>query len=80
MSSNTDRVTNYLLSSYYNFQKGVDNINQKLSGSEKQAIIDRYLAGDESVSTISIQTGIPRITLYAWIKRYCEKQESDKGG
>lgn len=53
-------------------------MNSKYSETEKQAIIDRYLTGGEPVSIISTKTGIPRSTLYAWIKQYQEKQANGK--
>lgn len=49
-------------------------MNSKYRETEKQTIVDRYLASGGSVSVISIETGIPRSTLYAWIKQYHEKQ------
>ena len=45
-------------------------MNSKCSEAEKQAIIDQCIAGSKPVSAISTETGIPRSTLYAWIKQY----------
>ena len=53
-------------------------MNSKYDETGKQQIIDRYLASGESVSVLSIETGIPRSTLYAWIKHYHETQANGK--
>ncbi len=37
------------------------------SGTQKQAILDRYFSG-ESVRTLVSNTEIPRSTIYAWVK------------
>ena len=41
----------------------------KYTDTEKQAIIARYSFGNESVANIVADTGIPRSTIYAWIKQ-----------
>lgn len=38
------------------------------SGTQKQAILDRYFSG-ESARTLVSSTGIPRSTIYAWVKK-----------
>ena len=53
-------------------------MNSKFNETEKQAIIDRHLTGGEPVSAISLEAGIPRSTLYAWIKQHREKQANGK--
>lgn len=42
--------------------------SRNYSESEKSAVVERFLVGGESVSTIAADTGISRSTLYAWIK------------
>ena len=42
-------------------------MNNKYNESVKQSVVERYRAG-ESVASILADTGIPRSTLYAWIK------------
>lgn len=42
--------------------------SRNYSESEKSAVVERFLVGGESVSTIATDTGISRSTLYAWIK------------
>lgn len=44
-------------------------MNRKYTDSEKQAIFARYSSGSESVANIVADTGIPRSTIYAWIKQ-----------
>lgn len=53
-------------------------MNTKYSEAEKRAIIDRCITGGVSVSAISIETGVPRSTLYAWIKQYRKEQANEK--
>ena len=48
------------------------------SREQKQLIIDRYITGGESVSVISQETGIPRSTIYSWIKQYQEEKDDGK--
>ena len=47
-------------------------MNSKLPNSEKQAIILRYLSG-EKISSLVQETGIPRSTLYSWVKAHKEQ-------
>lgn len=58
--------------SCYNFSKGVDSMKSAYSPQEKEAVVKRYING-EAVSSIITQTGIPRSTVYAWIKTYQDK-------
>lgn len=52
----------------YTSIKGVDSMSQyKIK--EKQAVINRYLNGESVASIVSI-SGVPRSTVYAWIKQY----------
>lgn len=51
-------------------------MNSKLPNFEKQTIISRYIAG-EKISDLVQETGIPRSTIYSWIKAHKE-QESKK--
>lgn len=44
---------------------------------EKQAIIERHLHG-ESVASIVANSGIPRSTVYAWIKQYKNENAQPK--
>ena len=48
------------------------------SREEKQAIIDRYITGGEAVLAIAKETGIPRSTIYSWIKQYQEEKDNGK--
>ena len=48
-------------------------MNSKLPNSEKQTIISRYLSG-EKISDLVQETGIPRSTLYSWIKAHKEQE------
>lgn len=41
---------------------------------EKQALIDRFINNRETVASIVEDTGIPKSTLYSWIKVYQEEQ------
>ena len=45
-------------------------MSYKYTRQEQQAVIERYITKGESVSTIVSGTGIPRSTIYAWIKQY----------
>ena len=40
---------------------------------EKQTIIDRYMSGEPSASILA-DTGIPKSTLYGWLRTYWEEQ------
>ena len=51
-------------------------MKSKLSNTEKQAIISRCLSS-EKISDLVQETGIPRSTLYSWVKAHKE-QESKK--
>lgn len=53
-------------------------MNKKISKSEKQLLIDRYVTGGESVAAIGKDTGIPRSTLYSWIKQYQDEKVNGK--
>lgn len=44
-------------------------MNRKYTNEEKQEIITRYSSGNESVAEIVTDTGIPRSTIYNWIKQ-----------
>ena len=46
------------------------------SGTQKQAILDRYFSG-ESVKTLVSDTEIPRSTIYAWVKKANNIEKSD---
>ena len=45
---------------------------------EKQALIDRFISNRETVASIIEDTGIPKSTLYSWIKVYQEEQYTGK--
>ena len=45
---------------------------------EKQAIIERFMSNRETVASIVTDTGIPKSTLYSWIKAYQEEQYAGK--
>lgn len=47
-------------------------MNKKYSAFEKQAAVERYRIG-ESVSSIVSDTGIPRSTIYTWIKHTADE-------
>ena len=47
-------------------------MNKKYSVFEKQAAVERYRKG-ESVSSIVSDTGIPRSTIYSWIKHTADE-------
>lgn len=49
-------------------------MKSQYTSSQKQTVVNRYLAG-ESVPVIWADTGIPRSTIYAWIKKHKEAQE-----
>ena len=53
-------------------------MKSKYSEKEKQAAIIQCTAGSKSVSETSANTGIPRSTLYAWIKQYHEMRDGGK--
>jgi len=42
------------------------------SPQEKEVVVERYING-ESVSSIITQSGVPRSTVYVWIKAYQDK-------
>lgn len=52
-------------------------MNQKYTESEKSIIIAHYSNG-ESVADLVMGTGIPRSTIYAWIKGAAEKTSNKK--
>lgn len=52
-------------------------MNQKHSDDEKQKIVDRYQNG-ESVTSLINDTGIPRSTIYAWIKQESDTKNKSK--
>lgn len=45
-------------------------MSYKYTRQEQQTVIERYITKGESVSVIVSDTGIPRSTIYAWIKQY----------
>ena len=47
-------------------------MKSKHSDDEKQAIINRYLSG-EKINHLVQENGIPRSTLYSWIKAYKDR-------
>ena len=51
---------------------------KKHSESEKQLIINRYIKCGESISTIAKDTGVPRSTLYSWVKQTLDKKANGK--
>ncbi len=48
------------------------------SSEQKQVVLDRYFSG-EGVGAIVADTGIPRSTVYAWVKMENEKREKKRG-
>ena len=52
-------------------------MNQKHIMEKKQAIYKRYRNG-ESVSTITADSGIPRSTIYAWIRQFSKSKNQNK--
>lgn len=48
-------------------------MNFKYKGIDKETIVKRHLINGESVAVIVADTGIPRSTVYNWIKTYKEK-------
>lgn len=48
------------------------------SSEQKQAGLDRYFSG-EGAGTIVADTGIPRSTVYSWMKTENEKREKKRG-
>lgn len=52
-------------------------MSEKYAANQRQALVNRYLSG-ESVSSISATTGIPRSTLYTWVKTSQEQQSKSK--
>ncbi|MBR7081511.1 MAG: transposase [Oscillospiraceae bacterium] len=52
-------------------------MNQKYTESEKLIITTRYKKG-EAVSDIVMNTGIPRSTIYAWIKHSADMDTNKK--
>lgn len=48
------------------------------SREQKHSIINRYITDGESVSVIAKETGIPRSTIYSWIKQYQEEKDNGK--
>lgn len=55
-------------------QGGGYYMNTKYSEHDKQYLIEKYLSG-KSVQTLCSESGVPRSTLYNWIKKY---QEAEK--
>ena len=51
-------------------------MNQNFSANEKQEIANRYQNG-ETVASIIAETGIPRSTLYAWIKKAAADKKTE---
>lgn len=56
--------------------KGVDNM-KKHNDSEKQTVLAQYSSG-KAVADIVLETGIPRSTIYAWIKQSAENVSKKK--
>ena len=52
-------------------------MKNKYSNSEKQSVVDQYFSG-ASVSAITADTGIPRSTVYAWIKKAADLRSGKK--
>lgn len=52
-------------------------MNQKYTESEKMMIITRYKSG-EAVDVIALGTGIPRSTIYAWLKKEANGESNNK--
>ena len=48
-------------------------MNFKYKETDKESIVKRHLINGESVAGIVADTGIPRSTVYNWIKNYTEK-------
>lgn len=48
-------------------------MNFKYKETDKESIVKRHLINGESVAVIVADTGIPRSTVYNWIKTYKEK-------
>lgn len=48
-------------------------MNFKYKGTDKESFVKRHLINGESVAVIVADTGIPRSTVYNWIKTYKEK-------
>lgn len=63
--------------SCYNFFKGVDGMNQKYTESEKSIIATRHKNG-EPISDLVMNTGMPRSTIYAWIKEVVDRDSNNK--
>lgn len=78
LPSNSTKGSHSILSGNpcYTSNKGVDSMSQ-YEIKEKQAIIERHLNG-ESVASIVANSGIPRITVYAWIKQYKNENAQPK--
>ena len=52
-------------------------VYSKYNDSEKQLVVERYLAGS-SIADIMSGTGIPRSTVYAWIRKAAEQDDKKK--
>ncbi len=52
-------------------------MKNKYSNSEKPSVVDQYFSG-ASVSAITADTGIPRSTVYAWIKKAADLRSGKK--
>lgn len=52
-------------------------MNSKYQEVNKDAIIKRHILCGESVATIVADTGIPRSTIYNWIKYYNEPKNNN---
>lgn len=68
---------NQLISSCYNLLQGDDGMNCKYSDAEKQKIVDRYQNGESIISLVN-DTGIPRSTIYTWIKQEADTKNASK--
>ena len=56
--------------------EGVDYMPAKYTTDQRQDVITRFSSG-ESVTVLSETTGIPRSTIYAWIKQNREKTQNN---
>ena len=53
-------------------------MNSKYREVDKEAIIKRHIMYAESVANIAADTGIPRSTIYDWIRHYNEPKDDNK--
>lgn len=72
-----DFYISVLYKTRYNQPIGVNPMNYKHTPNEKQAIIFLYRNG-QSVAHISLETGVPRSTIYNWLKETSCDQDTLK--